>query len=237
MGVLYATSPCQGSLLGWNVPADTVLQINVKPQNKYKFAELSLDRSKYAQARGHVSGLYINLDEGIRYELLPDGTVETISYIPSTADNRLRCLGFPPYDGELTQYRPFDEYSDLPLENEGPRLDNLAIMLQSAPDMKGYIIVYAGRDACVNEARDRARGARGYVLSRRGIKPQQVLAVDGGYREISATELYLVPNNAPAPTPMPTIASSEAQIIGDGKVRNNHRCPSRPSRRRRQLRQ
>jgi hypothetical protein len=227
VGVVYAASRCQGRLLGWNVAANTVLEINVKPQNKYNLAELNLDKSKFVRAYGHVGQVYINLDEGIRYELSPDDNVETISYIPSTANNRLRCPGFPPYDGGATQYRPFDEYDDIALEKESPRLDNFAIMLQSQPDTKGYIIVYAGRHACVNEARYRAQRAIDYLLKRRRIKAQQVIAVDGGYRDKLNTELYLIPNNAPAPTPRPTISSNEVQIIRRGSARNNHPCSSR----------
>jgi hypothetical protein len=187
---------------------------------------LNFDKSKFVRAVGHVFGLYINLDEGIRYELLPDDKVETISYIPSTADNHLRCPGFPLYDGGLTQYRPFDEYSNLPLEKEVPRLDNLAIMLESAPDTKGYIIVYAGREACVDEALNRARRNREYLLSQRGIKPQQVLAVDGGYREVSSTELYIVHNSEPAPTPRPNISSSEVKVIDKRNSGIGKKCPS-----------
>lgn len=230
VGVLYSDSPCQGGLLGWNVPAGTVLQINVRPQKTRDFGELNLDEIKYVRAYGHVGRVYINLDEGIRYEVRHDGAVETISYIPTRKDNRLRCPGFPPYDGGQTQYRAFDEYTDLPPENEGPRLENLATALRSDPHAKGYIIVYAGRESCVNEALNRARRARDYVLTRPGINPRQVVAVDGGYREVSATELYIVPDDQPAPTPRPNISSSEVKVIKRGDSRTDKRCP--PPRRR-----
>lgn len=213
VGFAYATSPCQGWVQGWNVPAGTVLEIYVRPQKTRNFYELNLDDSKFVRAYGHVGRVYINLDEGIRYELRHDDVVDTISHIPARKDNRLRCPGFPPYDGGRTQYRPFDQYSDLRAEDEAPRLDNFATMLQNAPDEKGYIVVYAGQQACVNEARNRARRAREYLLSRHRIKSQQVLAVDGGYRDVLSTELYIVPNGQPAPTPRPNISSSEVKVI------------------------
>jgi hypothetical protein len=226
VGVLYSDSPCQGGELGWNVPAGTVLQINVRPQEPRDFAELNLDESEYVRAYGHVGRVYINLDEGISYHIRHDGVVETVSYIPARKDNRLRCPGFPPYDGDQTQYHAFDEYTDLRVEDEAPRLDNFAIQLQSAPNEKGYIVVYAGRQSCVSEAMDRASRARKYVLSRRGIKPRQVVAVDGGYREVSSTELYIVHNSEPAPTPRPSISSSEARVIKRGDSGAGKRCPS-----------
>jgi hypothetical protein len=230
IGVEYATSPCKGNVLGWNVPADTVLEITVRPQKRDRFDKLEIDKSKYVQAYGHVTGVYINLEEGIRYGLYPDGTIVTVSYIPTKKDNRLRCPGFPPYDGEVTQYRPLDEYGDTTWEHEKARLDNLAIALQTTPDTKGYIIVYAGQRACVNEAKKRAQRAREYLINRRRIDVQRVIAVDGGYRSESVTELHFIPSSMPAPTPKPTIATSEVQLIKGSNARNNYRCPSQPHR-------
>lgn len=217
--VAYARSPCKGDLLGWNVPADTVLQITVIPRKKESFAELKLDKSRFIRARGHVAGNHhINLEEGLRYEVSPDGNIHTVSYIPSSKDGHLRCPGFPAYDGEATRYRPYDTYGGIPTSNEDARLDNFAIALENDPNSKGYILVYAGQRSRPGEAKKRAERARKYIISRGDIDEQRVVAVDGGYRESFEAEIYLVPHDMPAPVPKPTISLSEVQIIKNGSA-------------------
>lgn len=212
--VEYAKSFCRGNLLGWNVPADTVLQITVIPHKKENLTKLELDKGKYTKAYGHVTeDNYISLDEGRKYEVSSDGNIHTVSYIPSSKDGHLRCPGFPPYDGDATQYRPYDTYGDVTADNEDARLDNIAIELESDHNLKGYIIVYAGQIARPNEATTRADRARQYLISKRHIREQRVIAVDGGYRVNLEVEIYLVPSDLPAPTPTPTFPSTEVHIV------------------------
>ena len=63
----------------------------------------------------------------------------------------------------------FDSYGNISWEDEKAHLDNFAIALQQDQDLIGYIIVYAGRCACVGEAKDRALRAKKYVVETRGI--------------------------------------------------------------------
>jgi hypothetical protein len=93
------------------------------------------------------------------------------------------------------------------------RLDNFAIQLQIVPDWKGYIMVYAGRRARSNEARVRGERARNYLIKKRGIDPNRVVAIDGGYREEFGVELYLVHKDYHAPVPWPFVSSKEVEII------------------------
>ena len=58
------------------------------------------------------------------------------------------------------QFDPFDSYGAITWELEKAHLDNFAIALQQDPDSIGYIFVYAGRRACVDEAKDRALRAK-----------------------------------------------------------------------------
>ena len=58
------------------------------------------------------------------------------------------------------QVDPFDSYGDISWEDEKAHLDNFAIALQHDPDSIGYIIVYAGRRACVGESKDRTLRAK-----------------------------------------------------------------------------
>jgi hypothetical protein len=229
----YAVSPCKGSLLGWNVSPDTVLQLRFFPLKKDQFNRPDLENGKYIRAYGHVNGTYyINLDEGIRYEVLPEGVINSVTYIPSSKDARLRCSGFPRFDGGASQYRPYDTYGDIPRADEEARLDNFAFALQSGPELKGYIITYAGQTARISEAKTYAERAREYLINKRGIASQRIVALDGGYREKMETELYLVPSDLPAPTPTPTIPSTKVQIIRTANAKTTYHRSSQIRRKR-----
>lgn len=220
----YASAPCKGRVLGWNVSHDTVLQIHVAPQTG---EHVTIDEGTFVKAYGHLMRPnYINLKEGLRYELLPDGTIYSISYIPSKADAPFRCPGFPPYDGGLTQYRPFDTFGDTPTIDKEARLDNFAATLWSDPGSKGYVIVYAGRRARVDEGKTEAERAREYLVVKRKVDKRRIIALDGGYRENLETDLYIVPSDLPAPAPTPTLASNEVQIIR--ATRRNNRRTAKP---------
>src|ERR1700752_4074315 len=80
------------------------------------------------------------------------------------------------------QFDPFDTYGGISWELEKLHLDNFAIQLQHESDSIGYIIVYAGRRACVEEAKDRALRAKKYVVETRGIQASRIKWIDGGYR-------------------------------------------------------
>jgi len=114
----------------------------------------------------------------------------------------------------------FDSYGDLSWEDEKVHLDNFAIALQHDPESIGYIIVYAGRRACVSEAKDRALRAKQYVVETRGIQASRIKWIDGGYREELTTVLQPVPPGAPELTASPTLKPSDVQIIKNCKPKN-----------------
>ena len=55
-------------------------------------------------------------------------------------------------------------YDNICWEDEKSRLDNFAIQLQNQPDVKGYIIVYAGKESCAVEAQTRALRAKNWLV-------------------------------------------------------------------------
>lgn len=114
----------------------------------------------------------------------------------------------------------FDSYGNLSWENEKAHLDNFAIALQHDPDLIGYMIVYAGRRACVGEAKDRALRAKKYVVEMRGIPESRIKWIDGGYREELTVILQPAPRGAPELTASPTLKPSEAQIIKNCKPKS-----------------
>ena len=78
--------------------------------------------------------------------------------------------------------------------------------------MTGYVILYAGKVSAGGEARTLARKARDYLVNKRNILPNRVVAFDGGFRQVTELELYLVPADFPAPSPKPTLSSTQVTI-------------------------
>lgn len=115
------------------------------------------------------------------------------------------------------QLDPFDSYGAISWEDEKAHLDNFAIALQHDPDSIGYIIVYAGRRACVGESKDRALRAKKYLVETRGIQASRIKWIDGGYREELTVILQPAPRGAPELTASPTLKRSEVQLIKNCK--------------------
>lgn len=212
VSVIYSRTNCKGNVPGWNVPAETVLEFTVMPLKRQdKFSELRLDKRRFVRTQDHVAttAYYTNLAMGIRYQVSRGEVVDSVTYIPQLKDRRLRCAGFPPYDGGIAKYRPFDIFKNLPLNLEEARLADFAIQLQNNPDWKGYIVVYAGKVTRLHEAKTRARQARNYLIQKLNLAPKRIVALDGGYRDEFEIELYLIDRAQPAPTPAPTLPPSE----------------------------
>src|SRR5688572_24782357 len=64
---------------------------------------------------------------------------------------------------------PLDNYGDIDFEDEKARLDNFASQLTNAPDVTGYILVYAGRHTYEGEAEEHLLRSRRYVVEYREI--------------------------------------------------------------------
>src|SRR5438046_1734355 len=118
------------------------------------------------------------------------------------------CLIASPLAFAKAQFDPFDSYGAISWKLEKVHLDNFAIALQHDPNLIGCIIVYAGRRACVGEAKDRALRAKKYLVTSRGIQESRIKWLDGGYREDSTIILQPVPSGAPELTASPTIKPS-----------------------------
>jgi hypothetical protein len=116
----------------------------------------------------------------------------------------------------------FDSYGDISWEDEKAHLDNFAIALQHDPELVGYIIVYAGRRACVDEAQDRARRAKEYLQKSRGIQENRIRWIDGGHREELTVILQPTPRSEPELTASPTLKPSDVVIKN---------CKPKPSKR------
>jgi len=117
---------------------------------------------------------------------------------------------------------PYDSYGSIPWADEKAHLDNFALFLEQQKDTVGYIIAYGGRRSCANEARDRARRARAYVVSR-GIPASRLKWIDGGYREEATVVLQPASRSVPKPTASPTLKRNQVQIVRNCKSKTNLR--------------
>ena len=95
--------------------------------------------------------------------------------------------------------RKIDQYGAVSLDDQTARLDNYAIALQSEPGTQGYIIAYSGRNSPAGTAAARLRTTKKYLVETRGIDAARLVTINGGPRERSGTELWIVPPGAKPP--------------------------------------
>ncbi len=119
----------------------------------------------------------------------------------------------------VTPTQIFDRFGDITCEDELARLDNLAIELQSAPAQHAYIIVYGSSRGRRNEARARLARMKFYLVKRRGVDATRITTINGGYRENLECEFWLMPSDAPAPSPQPTVSPHDVKLKGRMRVR------------------
>ncbi len=102
--------------------------------------------------------------------------------------------------------RKFDEYGDLPTDDESAHLDSFAVTIYKNPNLRGYIIGYAEPRMERGYYLRRIFGVGNYLVETRGLGANRLVVIDGGYKEKFTTELWLIPDGVVAPTPSPTMA-------------------------------
>lgn len=203
----YAGGPCTGALAGWNVPADTVLSLQIYPKRPLLFSELKIRKEDFvATVDDTVTTYYGNGDKGLRYSVTSSGIVASIWYGPSIKQNKFRCAGFPPTDGGITAYRPYLEFQFETVDEVKDRLGEFGVRLRNERQLKGYIIVYGqhNKDAPLDRF---VTAAKAYLVEELNIDPNMVEASIGGYRESATVELFLIPHKWPPPVATPTFSS------------------------------
>ncbi|MDQ3585266.1 MAG: hypothetical protein M3407_05785 [Acidobacteriota bacterium] len=113
----------------------------------------------------------------------------------------------------------FDEFGQITCEDIKARLDNFGISLQSHPEMRAHIIYYGGqyytdyreRRHLPTRGQAEAFGSllKNYLINVRGISPNKLVLVNGGFRSEWGAELWLAPSGASAPVPTPTIPANK----------------------------
>jgi hypothetical protein len=95
--------------------------------------------------------------------------------------------------------RRLDDYGDLTFELEKEHLAGFAKELRRAPSAEGYIVVYGGRCGMDMAALERAERAKDWLINKHGVDASRIVAIDGGYRETQATEIFIGPVDATWP--------------------------------------
>ena len=83
--------------------------------------------------------------------------------------------------------------------------DSYTAVLYARPDLKGHIIVYEKRDGRESIAPSLVKGIKDYLITNRGILPERITVIDGGFREKTFIEMWLMPQDVSPPKPRPTV--------------------------------
>ena len=213
--VAFATARCAGPEYGWNVPKDTVQSFRVRPYDPPRLADLKPDLTGFVErysSEDTRTTYYTNVENGVVLSV-QDGRVISVEYFPPEKENGRRCAGFPPYDG-VPPGRPFGTIFGRNKNDVEAVLDNFAIELSMHTQARGYVVAYAGKKSRRGEGKEMASEARQYLINRRMIARDRVIAIDGGFRETAEYELFSLSAQMPPPTPTPTVPSDQVQIVG-----------------------
>lgn len=107
--------------------------------------------------------------------------------------------------------RKIDEFGKINSEDRMARLDSFTLEMQNDPTSQGYIISYGGRQGTVGEAQKSTDSAKQYLVKQRGLDSSRIVTIDGGFREESMTELWIVPSSVTPPQATPTVDPSEVK--------------------------
>ena len=203
--VEYSKAPCAGYPSGWNVSADKVLTLDVRPNQPVKFTDLQLIESKFYKAADDTfTRYYSSRADGVQYTVSADGMVRAVSYIPSSNDAALRCPCFPRLDESIQRSKSFDEFQLGPVDDALGRLDTYIIALVNEKRWTGYIVLYKGREMSSRRMSAYKTSIMRHVLHKRAVPPARIKLIDGGYRAKPEIELYLLTAGLSPPEPRAT---------------------------------
>jgi hypothetical protein len=98
----------------------------------------------------------------------------------------------PPRKESPAYFPKFDEFGDLNINDLKKRLDYFAVELKSVPNECGYIIEFRRRQRS-EKVLARAKKAKKYLVTSKGIDAERVIIPDGGYADQFRIELRLGP--------------------------------------------
>jgi hypothetical protein len=86
----------------------------------------------------------------------------------------------------------FDQWGDIRLKDENARLENVAIKAKEWPLSIIYLVIHAGKTACIDEAKARGFRAKNYLM-RRGVPSDRIKVIDAGWRKEASVQVWIWP--------------------------------------------
>jgi len=215
--VNYSEKRCDS---GWDVAHDTVLDFKVSSMSNSgkTFEEMGLDKEKYfVSVDDAFYGTWTDPVDGKAYYFGNiDQQLMDIHFIPRRSDNLLRCNGFPPYRPEGLHFTM--EKHGL-YDPRAPResLYETVAWLQSATfelkqmreTHRGYLVAYYDNRLSLLDYRARLNTLKTYGFDWFKIPRTDLIFIEGGMRERSEIDFYLLPKKWAPPAPNPTLPSPQ----------------------------
>jgi hypothetical protein len=211
--IVYSKRKCDA---GWDVPAETVLRLEVHSNST---SNKSIDDLKLSKKKLFVSvddaffANWTDPDAGLQYYFRSyDQFLDSIKFIPKRSDNDKRCDGYPPYKPEgyhytMERYRFY--YSKYPSFQMPYVIDTFLLRLTDAPQYTGYMVVYFDPKLPVKKYLARLSQIKDFVFRIRKTSPDKLQVIEGGLRHENEVEFYLLPKDWVPPAPDPTLPSPQ----------------------------
>ena len=187
----FQTFACDGEVgkfgFGWNVPLGTVVYIGVIPRGIHRKDEYALSSDIKVDHRGGGLVYYTDNVEGWSIETYQN-LVTLIEYYPEESQNKIHCPRIQ--DGVIDSFPIFDEYGKLSFEDEKARLDNFVINMKKGV-LRGTIEVRGPTKKDRQQLMKLAARGKRYLVKVRGLEPERLLVIEGGFWEERVTRLSL----------------------------------------------
>jgi hypothetical protein len=217
--IYYSDKKCDAA---WDVPIDTVLRFEISPVSLAgkSFEELKIDRNSFSVSIDDaLYAKWTNAEEGLQYYFYHvDQGLISISYLPTKSDNNLRCNGFPPFMPEGQHYTswvsPFYDKNLSKGENFNEvigRFQNILVELGNLEnkEYKAYAVVYFDEKLPFRVYERYLTKIKQYVLKTWAVPSKALTVIEGGMREDSRIEFYILPEQWKPPAPNPTLPSPQ----------------------------
>lgn len=205
--VTYSNGSCKNS--NWNIPANRVISYEVYPKQNFVFEDVIKEIKKLPYSVDDtLTYYYTDVSKGITYAVdYSASEIKYVEFLPSVADDKLRCKSTPTYDPVGESYTPYQEFTIKNISDwDGTVIYGTLYNLKTNSDYKGYIFLYCKKEniqAC-NNLKTNIENYSKRIL-KTDIKRLTILF--GGYREEDQVETFLLLKNQPPPKPKPSFSN------------------------------
>jgi hypothetical protein len=171
------------------VPPGTVTEIGIIPKGVHRKDEYQLAKDSKVEDNGFGLVYYWDNAVGLMVETYK-GLVTLVDYYPKSSEHRLQCPRVRTCCIDF--FTTFDEYGALTLSDEKARLDNFVIQIKNSSG-RGTLVVFGPSPKIRAQYMKRAARGKDYLVKRRGLEPQRLLVMDGGFATTPYTQLSIYP--------------------------------------------